>query len=80
MITVFAVIYCEFQKFEFFPEKGTDPPPNPSSRSAHDIPTVYGPTLDTNVIHSWYKSEKNSGLLCKIRITFKLKCTFKSKS
>lgn len=44
--------YCEFQKFEFFPEKGTDPPPNPSSRSAHDIPTVYGPTLDTNVIHS----------------------------
>lgn len=55
MITVFAVIYCEFQKFEFFPEKGTDPPPNPSSRSAHDIPTVYGPTLDTNVIH---------GLLC----------------
>lgn len=26
MITVFAVIYCEFQKFEFFPEKGTDPP------------------------------------------------------
>lgn len=52
MITVFAVIYCEFKKFEFFPEKGTDPPPNPSSRSAHDIPTVYGPTLDTNVIHS----------------------------
>lgn len=80
MITVFAVIYFEFQKFEFFPEKGTDPPPNPSSRSAHDIPTVYGPTLDTNVIHSWYKSKKNSGLLCKIRITFKLKCTFKSKS
>lgn len=52
MITVFAVIYCEFHKFEFFQEKGTDPPPNPSSRSAHDIPTVYGPTLDTNVIHS----------------------------
>lgn len=62
MITVFAVIYCEFQKFEFFQEKGTDPPPNPSSRSAHDI-HVYGPTLDTNVIHGLFCT-------CKIRITF----------
>lgn len=41
MITVFAVIYCEFHKFEFFQEKGTDPPPNPSSRSAHDIHVQY---------------------------------------
>lgn len=81
MITVFAVIYCEFHKFEFFQEKGTDPPPNPSSRSAHDIPTVYGPTLDTNGTYILdTKVKKNSGLLCKIRITFKLKCTFKSKS